>query len=230
MRTSLVIIVLLGVQCAFGQKLSGEDVLRKVQQNFGQVKDYTVTLDIVADVEHLKVPPMQATMYFKQPEKVHFDAKGFVFLPREGMGLQFGNLSERYIVDSIAKEKVADSVRYRLALRPRDEKSIVRHLTMWVDATQWVPVRIRMSQPDGRGMEVRFSYALQEGRYWLPLNLVVAFEAAVKDTAANATDANPFARSMPTGPRGGGRNGTVTVRYSGYRINTGLPDSLFVAR
>jgi hypothetical protein len=171
---------------------------------------------------------MHATMYFKQPEKVHFDAKGFLFLPREGMGMQFGKLTNRYAVDSMSTEKSGDTLRYRLLLRPKDEKSAIRHVTMWVDAGRWVPVRVRIGQPDGRGMEARFAYNQQAGRYWLPAQLVVSFSAGTKDTSAASTDSNPFARNAPAGPRGITRAGTVTVRYSDYRVNTGLSDSLFV--
>ena len=69
---------------------SGEQILKNVESARAAVKDYTVMLDIVADVERLKVPPMKAKMYFKYPDKVHFDSKGFALLPREGLALNPG--------------------------------------------------------------------------------------------------------------------------------------------
>lgn len=211
---------------AFSQKPSGEEVLRKAEQNFQGVKDYTVTLDIVSDIERMKVPPMRATMYFKQPEKVHFDAKGFVFLPRDGMGVQFGQLTRRYVVDSIARETAGGSVLYRLALHPRDETAVIRRVFMWIEGSRWTPERLLIPQSDGRAVEVRFTYG-QTGGYWLPSRLTVLFTAAGKDSAAPAQSPNPFSRDRPTGPRGNTRAGTVTVSYSDYLVNTGLSDSLF---
>jgi outer membrane lipoprotein-sorting protein len=227
MRTQLVIAFLIGVQCAFGQKLTGDDVLRKVEQNFREIKDYSVTLDIVADIERMKIPPMHATMFFKQPEKVHFDAKGFVFLPREGMGVQFGRLTQRYAVDSMAKENEGNSEKYRLVLHPREETAVIRRLFMWVDATRWMPDRVLIPQRDGRAMEAHFTYERQADRFWLPTQLEVSFQTSAKDTTTAAPPANPFERGMPTGSRSNARSGKVTVKYSDYRVNIGLPDSLF---
>jgi outer membrane lipoprotein-sorting protein len=228
MKTTFIFILLVAAHCAFGQKLSGDDVLRRVEQTFQEIKDYTVALDIVTDIERIKVPPMHATMYFKQPEKVHFDAKGLVFLPREGMGVQFGLLTRRYAVDSIAMEKAGDSLRYRLALQPRDEKSLIRRVFVWIDPRRWTPDRIVIPQRGGQVMEARFSYERQESRFWLPSQLVVSFEAGAKDTTTAAPSTNPLDRGMPAGTRGTSRSGKVTIRYSDYKVNTGLPDSLFI--
>jgi hypothetical protein len=53
---------------------------------------------------------------------------------------------------------------------------------------------------------------------------------APQDTTM-AVPANPFAapdQPMRSTQRGGQRKGTVTVRYSDYRVNTGLSDDIFV--
>ncbi len=226
MRTISLLLLLAALRAAPGQQLSGDDVLRKAEHNFEGLQDYTVTLDIVADIERMKVPPMHATMYFKQPEKVHFDAKGFVFLPREGMGVQFGQLTRRYAVDSMARETVDGALRYRLALHPRDEKALVRRVFMWVDGTRWTPERVLLPQPDGHAIEARFEY-LRTGAFWLPASLVVSFSTAARDTTVQPQDNNPFTGVAPMMQRGAMRAGTVTVKYSDYHVNTGLPDALF---
>jgi|WetSurMetagenome_2_1015567.scaffolds.fasta_scaffold29654_3 outer membrane lipoprotein-sorting protein len=228
MKTALVIVLLTVSHLAFAQKPTGEEVLRNAEQNFHDVKDYTVTLDIVADIERVKVPPMHATMYFKQPEKVHFDSKGFVFLPREGMGVQFGQLTQRYAVDSVGRETADGVVQYRLVLHPRDEKAVIRRMFMWVDGKRWTPERLLIPQADGRAVEAAFTYQ-QIDRFWLPRELVVSFSTPEKDTTAAAPNTNPFMRSLPAGPRGNTRTGKITVRYSEYRVNTGLSDSLFTS-
>ena len=97
---------------------SGADILRHVETQVAGVKDYTVTLDVVADIERLKVPPMHATLYFKQPDKVHIESKNFAMLPRESMGMQFSKLNERYAVDSVVADRKEQPVVYRLVLHP----------------------------------------------------------------------------------------------------------------
>jgi outer membrane lipoprotein-sorting protein len=208
--------------------LTGEEILRKVEGQVERVKDYTVTLDVVADVERMKVPPMHATMYYKYPDKVHFDAKGFAMLPRESMGLQFGHLSQQYAVDSVQHEGKGTPVLYRLVMHPRDERSNVRRILLWVDGDRWTPDRLEIPNADGRIMQAAFTYG-SFGGCWLPTELTVRFSMASHDSTA-VTPANPFTQPNPparSGQRGNQRQGTVTVRYSDYRVNTGLADELF---
>jgi hypothetical protein len=209
--------------------LTGEEILRKVEGQVERVKDYTVTLDVVADVERIKVPPMHATMYYKHPDKVHFDSKGFAMLPRESMGLQFGHLSQRYAVDSVQREGKGTALLYRLVMHPRDERSNVRRILLWINGDRWTPERLEIPQPDGRIMQAGFAYG-SFGGCWLPTELTVKFLMASRDSTA-VTPANPFAPpdvQARTGQRGNQRQGTVIVRYSDYRVNTGLADELFV--
>lgn len=208
---------------------SGVDILRRIETQVGGVQDYTVTLDVVADIERLKVPPMHAVLYFKRPDKVHIASKNFAMLPRESMGMQFSKLNERYVVDSVLSDRKDKPVVYRLVLHPKDERSAIRKVRMQVHGERWTPERIEIPQADGRAMIAAFTYTNVSG-YWLPSELVVHFETGTVDSMAQAP-ANPFGGAEQSGRgqmRGGGRAGTVTVRYSGYQVNTGLRDDVFV--
>ena len=59
------------------------------------VSDFTVTIDAEVNMEQVQVPNMHATMYFKKPDKIHFDSKGFLFVPRDGIMLNPAVLSDR---------------------------------------------------------------------------------------------------------------------------------------
>lgn len=207
---------------------SGADILKHVEAQVAGVKDYTVTLDVVADIEHLKVPPMHATLYYKQPDKVHVASKGFAMIPRESMGMQFSKLSERYVVDSVAADRKASPVIYRVVMRPRDERSVVRKVWMFVHGERWTPERIEIPQSGGNTMRATFTYEHVQS-VWLPTTLTVTFTVTASDTTG-AVPANPFgsgpATRMPQ--RGPGRSGTITVKYSDYKVNTGLGDEVFL--
>ncbi len=206
----------------------GADILRRVEHQVAGVKDYTVTLDVVADIEHLKVPPMHATLYYKQPDKVHIASKGFAMLPRESMGMQFSKLTERYAVDSVVTDRTASSVMHRLVMHPRDERSTIRRILLYVHGERWTPERIEIPQPAGAVMKAAFVYQQVHG-FWMPSQLTVTFVAPAADTTA-AVPANPFGGGPGgrTAARGGGRSGTITVKYTEYRVNTGLGDEVFV--
>ena len=223
----LLIVASLAIGFAPGDP-SGTDILRRVEQQVAGVRDYTVTLDVVADIEHLKVPPMHATLYFKQPDKVHIASKSFAMLPRESMGMQFSRLNERYVVDSVATDRKASPVIHRLVMRPRDERSSIRKILVFVHGERWTPERIEIPQPGGAMMKAAFVYQ-KVNDFWLPLQLTVTFATGATDSVA-AVPANPFGSGpgVRTASRGAGRNGTITVKYSDYRVNTGLGDEVFV--
>jgi outer membrane lipoprotein-sorting protein len=219
--------VLAMLHTAFAQIPAGETILKNVERTFGSVEDYTVTLDIVTNIERTKIPPMKVTMYFKQPERVHFVSTGFALLPREGMGTQFGRLTKRYTVDSVSLEMREGLPVYRLLLLPRDVRAMGYRARMWVDGLRWTPERVEIPQPDGRAMTALFSYVEIDG-HWLPANLQVSFTAGMQDSTAGG-QSGPMDRPGTGAQRSGGRTGSVTIRYSDYRINTGLPDSLFTS-
>jgi outer membrane lipoprotein-sorting protein len=226
-RPLCVLLVLAAFYTGFAQIPSGDTILKNIERTFQSVDDYTVTLDIVTNIERTKIPPMKATMYFKQPEQVHFVSTGFALLPREGMGTQFGRLTKRYTVDSVAREMSEGMPVYRLLLVPRDLHAMGYRARMWVHGIRWTPERVEIPQPDGRAMTAHFTYVEIDG-HWLPSNLVVSFAMGTQDSTA-AAQSGPVDRAGAIAQRSGGRTGSVTIRYSDYRINIGLPDSLFTS-
>ena len=60
-------------------------ILEDVKSKFGLIEDYTVDALIKVDVNFLRVPETQATIYFKQPDKVRMMSDGFALLPKEGI-------------------------------------------------------------------------------------------------------------------------------------------------
>jgi outer membrane lipoprotein-sorting protein len=204
---------------------SGEEILTRVETSLSGVRDYTVSLEVTADVERLKVPPMHVTMYFKQPDKVHFDSEGFALLPREGIAFSVGRLRKRYSVEAVDEEVVDGEKLLRLTLMPRADQSAVRRLFMYVNPSRWTPERLASTLVDGRDMLATLTYQQFEG-HWLPSKLVMKMTSSAKDS----TEISPLDQSVPIPRPSIPRSGTITIEYSGYRINTGLPDELFMQK
>jgi hypothetical protein len=221
--------LILALFVSLGLPGGGEDILKKVEAVFSAVEDYTVTLDVTTDIERLKIPPMHLTMYYKQPDKVHFDTEGFALLPREGLALPFSRLSQRFLVDSVQKYTEGSIELERLVLRSRDERARLRKAVLYVHPQRWTPEKIIAQMPDGSTMTAAFQYE-RIAEHWMPVQLHVEFVAARRDTVAPSTPAGespfgepPASRTRFTPPRAG----SITVHYSEYRINTGLSDDIF---
>jgi hypothetical protein len=205
-----------------GQDQSGEAILREVENRFARVHDFTVTLDVVADIERLSVPPMHARMYFKQPDKVHFETEGTAILPKEGLMLSVTRLTAKYTVEKTVNENLDGRGYYRITLKPRDQKTLTRSIVVLIDSVRMTPGKIISQLPDGRLATASFEFVDVDG-HWMPSMLLVAFAAQSSDSAV----VSPWEQESPLPRRQPPRKGTVTIRYSDYTINAGLDDALF---
>lgn len=229
MRTvALLVLTCLGSAAAPSQPSrqeppAGDVVLRNVEKNYAGINDYTVSLEITVNVERLKVPPSKATMYFKRPDKVHFDATGFAMIPRQAVGFNFENLHEQYDVEkTVGVDTVNEKAEYRLTLLPKNDKTHLRRVLLYVDPSRWTPDSIRIPSLDGRVTAAGIANENVEG-HWLPSMIHVTFGMASGDTTVPNVlqEVAPGRRQPPV------RGGSATIRYSGYKLNTGLSDDLF---
>lgn len=200
----------------------GAAILELVAAQYEGVQDYVVTLDVTTNIERMSVPPMNATMYFKKPDKVQFESKGFAVLPREGLSMNPALLPERFLVDAVAQDTLAGKRVLRLTMRPRSDQARTRRVVLYVDPRRWTPEKFTTAGIDGRTMSATFTHARVDN-YWLPSNLFVEFSAATDTTAVPQWEQNAPGLSGHRPFRGG----TIEVKYSGYRVNTGLGDAIF---
>jgi outer membrane lipoprotein-sorting protein len=224
-RVGVVALLLTG-GVGVGQDLSGEPVLEHLLRGMEGVEDYTATLNIVADIEGMSVPPMMVTMYFKQPDKVHFESDGFALIPREGLAMNLGTLTANFSVDRVDWDTVHGARAYRLTLLPRSERTRTRRVQLLVDPEHWTAERIVTNTVDGRSIAATFRYVQVED-FWLPSHLDVTLASAEQDSSQLPPwEAQPGTSSRRRGPL----KGTLEIRYSNYRVNTGLSDDLFHTR
>jgi outer membrane lipoprotein-sorting protein len=204
---------------------AGEALLKRVEAALESVRDYTVTLDITADLEQANIPPMKATMYFKQPDRVHVESQGFALLPREVLGFSPARLLERFRVESVTPVAMEGHKIYRLQLAPGDERARVRTTWLEISPEHWTIERCELSFADDRTITVAFRHE-QVGSVWLPAEVSLSFASSPR----TARETSPLDdQKLIQAGRGALRKGNVIIRYSGYRLNTGLPDSLFTS-
>jgi hypothetical protein len=204
---------------------SGELILKHVEEGLASLTDYTVTLEVTADIERLNVPPMKVRMFFKKPDRVHFDARGFALLPRDGLAFSVGRLTSKYNVVRVDREELDSVAMYRVTLLAKSERARPRSVLLYVHPGRWTPEKLVTPQTGDRLMSARFRYTKVDG-FWLPEELVASFSFAAPDSG----DPNLFEQFTPPRQQQKPRSGSVTVRYSGYRVNTGLSDDLFQER
>jgi len=210
------------------QKMSASQILARSEKNLEGIEDYTVDLQADLDMETLRMPRMEATLYFKKPDKIHFESESFAMLPREGFGTPVSMLIGRYNASLAGEENVDEMGAYKLHLVAKDPADRLQQLFVWVNKANFTIARTETVPYQGRSVKMEFRYALQEERYWLPETLQVHLTVPLADSSAVGQDLTiPGAQGR--GARRMPRKGSIVISYSNYRINTGLSDDLFVA-
>lgn len=230
-RSRQTILVLLGALLCVGtapaQQLRGLEILQKVEQNFTAINDFIVDLEVDVNMDRLRMPRMKATMYFKQADKLHFDAPEFAMIPRDGVFLNPRLLRERYDVVLAGEESIASVRVHKLQLAAKEVSARVRQMYVFVDPSNWTIVKMEMAPFPGRVVMFDFVHERQKGDFWMPTRLVASFSTAEPDTTAPlpelAQEVSPRYNEM----RGPLRSGSITIVYSRYRINVGLSDDIF---
>ena len=202
---------------------SAEEVLRRVEEQMSGVNDYTVTLHVTVDLQGLNVQPMTVTMFFKQPDKVHFAAEQFALLPREGLSMSIGQLRSRFIGENVESDTLGGKQVWRLTMKSRADRTGSREIRVLVDPDRWTIERLGSTLPDGRRMSASFSYEQIEV-FLLPSTLEVRFASQSPDT----TRYSPLFEEAPSQrTRRAPPTGRVLIRYSDYQLNQGLNDEIF---
>ena len=233
----LIVIMMVLVFCcamsmAYGQQKTQESAGSAILQNVGRVyeaiQDFVAKIEAKVDMERLRVPKMNATLYFKKPDKVHFDSPGFAMLPREGVVLNAGTLRARYDAAILGDESVEGRKLTKLQLTGKEQNIRPKQLLVWVDQASWTIVKMESVPYQGRILRLEFTYATQSGGYVLPQTLKASFEAVARDSTQrpldldlpNAPQLNEMNQRVP-------RSGSIIVRYLEYKINVGLADDIF---
>jgi len=156
-------------------------------------------------------------MYFKQPDKTHFESEGFAILPREALRLNAQGLRKRFTVEQAVKDTFAGKPVYRLRLISKGESANVRRLTILVDPAASTLLSVEGGTSDNRKMKAVFEYQRVQD-IPVPSRLVVEFVAEIPQTDMGSMDQN----RAPAG-----RKGTITIEFTDYILNSGLSDELF---
>jgi outer membrane lipoprotein-sorting protein len=206
--------------------ITAADILRHIRSTWSEVEDYSVRLQAEIDMEKVRVPPMDIMVYYKQPDKIHLQSKGFAILPRDGIFINPNRFStEAFYMSLLGKETLKNVETYKIELVPRKQEIKIRKLTMWVDPERWIFLKVHTISLRGLSAHVDFEYALFQDKYWLPVRAI----AIINFTGFKgfAPYHKMFGREKESDSEAGDKTGRITIQFSDYKINVGLSDSIF---
>ncbi len=198
-------------------------ILDQVKRTFDSVHDYQADIEIKVDINYLKTPDTKAKIYFKQPDKVKFESKGFAMLPRQSLNFSPSHLLKGDFTSIYVKADTLDGSQVDvIKIIPNSDSSGVVLSTLWIDRGRHI---VRKIETTGKGGGTVFTLLKYDGNSVLPASLKFTFESSMSETQR-------MALQKQDGTVRPDRNlsnlqGSVTIIYSNYQINKGLPDSIF---
>jgi hypothetical protein len=206
-----------------------EALVAKVKAKIDQVNDYTGDAQMNLDVTFMKVPPAQVKVYFRKPDDLRIVKQGGIaILPKGGLNLNLRGILNQNNYAVIDAGAVAEngSVLRVVKLVPIQGNGAVILVTLSIDEKSLL-IRKAVTTTRNNGT---FELDLEYGRYAafaLPDRAEFIFNTSGFSLPKGlALDYDPGNQPTGTKPPADAK-GKVILNYSGYKINKGVPASVF---
>lgn len=222
----IILILLLSLIEIFPQQKIADDLINSVITNFNRVKDYEVDVDIKVDVEFLKVPDSKARIYFKQPDKIKLKSDGFALLPKEGLDFSPSFLSKKDYTALYERDVILNGIKTALVkIIPVGEQSNIILSSLWIDPLNKVIRKIESTTKTNGTFTIELFYN-DDLKYPLADKMIFTFNVdkiSLPKSSSTDNGIRTKKKRMPDAPT----KGSVIIKYSNYKVNKGLPDSIF---
>jgi outer membrane lipoprotein-sorting protein len=213
----------------FPQENNPDKILEKVLSTFEKISDYSVEVHVNIDVSFLKIPDMDAKIYFKQPDKMRIKSDNFALLPKQGFNFSPVSLLRKNHTAIFVKNENLNGIETAvIKVIPLEEVSDLILSTLWIDLSNYVIIKVESTARPSGTYTINFEYAKVQSDYFLPVKMTFSFPADqmlfrknIKDPFNSSDNQNDSENDKEK------KEGKVTVSYSNYEVNKGIPDEIF---
>ena len=211
----------------FGTKAQdANDILTKVVTKLNNVKDYTVTATVNANIPMIKILPSKATIYFKQKDKFKVVSKGIVILPKQGFS-EINTLlanQKSYLAVLGETSKVSDEMTYLITIIPNGEQNDIVLAKLWIDTKRSVIMKSQITTKSNGSITTTYSYG-DYVNFGLPSQMI--FEIDIKTFKLPKSVAGDINKSSNVKKTKSSNKGKITISLTDYKVNKGLSDAIF---
>jgi len=210
---------------------SPNQLLRGVYIKLMKVKDYSVEVNIKADIPLIKILPVHAIVYFKQPDKIKVESKGIAILPRQG----FSDLT-RIIRDTTSytavftgKEKIGTTLTQIISIIPSVDTGELVLAKLWIDYTRNLVLKSQLTTRSSGTMLIEYFYNTQLA-LGLPDKMIFTVDVKkFKIPKVMASDVNTPSKAPKSNDKES-KKGVIEIDLKNYKINQGLKDAFFILK
>jgi len=203
-------------------------LLRGVYQKMMKVKDYSVEADIRADIPLIKILPVNAVIYFRQPDKFKVESKGIAIMPKQGFSdvAKIIRDTTTYTAFFTGKEKVDNSLTQIISVIPLVDTGDLVLAKFWIDYARNLVLKSQLTTRSSGTMQIEYFYSTQIA-FGLPDKMIFTVDVKkFKIPKVMASDMNNTSKA-PKSDEKESKKGIILIDLKNYKINQGLKDSFF---
>ena len=198
-------------------------IINKLIVNYEDLDEFTVDVNVVVDVEFLKVPESNAKMRYRKPDKFDIQSQGFSLIPKEGVNflphrLFQGKYTSFYVTDEVVDGFITAVVK----IIPL-EASDLAVSTIWIDKKHSIIRKIESTTKTQGTFFVKLEYPIftsslndrNSNDKRLPSRIVYSFEIDKSMIAGLLKSRDKSKNSKNEYKR---KDGKVVVSFSNYQI------------
>lgn len=196
-----------------------EDVLARLQVKFKKVKEYTVQAEIDTRLPFIKMLPVKAQIYFRQPDVFKVQSKGIAIVPRQGFD-QIGKLINNSGAFTLVPQgnEIIQGVSVQIVtLIPRQDTGELLMGKLWIDPLKVVVVKSQLTTRNNGTVSADFVYGTQTANA-LPDKIIFSVDTKkFKIPKAISGDMNSSTAQNTSGTQN--TKGTITILLKNYVVN-----------
>lgn len=219
MKIKILLIFLSLSILTFGQSNEADDLLNQIKNKINLVNDYSANVEVSVNMDFLKMPKSKAELYFKKPDKFKFHSNNFAILPKAGVDFNPQKILDNDFSAVIVGDTLIDnSLMSIVKITSESDSSKFSSANLFVDRNELLIKKIFLDAGEGSSIVTEINYDTQK-EFALPSEIKVSldFNETEKD--------NPTKRrsKIPSNFKG-----DITIRYTDYKVNQGIDDSVFI--
>tara|TARA_B110000967_G_scaffold38112_1_gene37658 strand:+ start:2534 stop:3268 length:735 start_codon:yes stop_codon:yes gene_type:complete len=218
-------------------------IIKKTNKQYMLVNNFETTMNVSLNVPGFRMPKKSYKVYYKLPNKIKINTKGFGVLPKTGLFTSpsdnFDNLknlrldikknSNNCIL--ISGTVISDSLKAQF---PNEyaKLTFVPIVDVVVDTTKWIIKSVTTRIDTVKLFEIKNNFQKFENKYYMPVKSQI--EYYIKDAKLANWLNNDLGGIMKMGDNPDTASdvvqGTIKITYDKYKINKGIPDRVFNKR
>lgn len=212
-----------------GQAQSTKEIIAKVNQKFGKVKDYSADISLNFRIPGINMEEISGKVFYKSPNKFRVKTKGIAFLPKQNPYYSLAMLKDTnsFVAISNGIEKIGSVYCNVISIIPNKESDLILG-KFWIDHSRGLVMKSQLTTKSNGTISIDNSYGNMES-VALPSKMIFTVDMTkFKVPKAVAVDINSKVKKGSSEPQKS--TGQIELNFNNYLINKQIKDNVFVEK